>query len=134
MSKLEQGACLCGAVKFEGVRSGHGIGVCHCKMCRIWASGPYFALRFEGGVRITEKRGLKWFASSDIGRRGFCSECGSSLFWAATDAVEGDYAVSAGTIEDRSDEKIKEHIFVDMQPEYYGFSDNAPRLTSEGSS
>src|SRR5262249_55922494 len=31
--------------------------------------------------RLSEARGLKWCRSSETGRRGFCQECGSVLFW-----------------------------------------------------
>ena len=53
-------------------------------------------------LRLTESRGLRWYASSAIARRGFCGECGSSLFW---EPMAKDYvAVAAGTLDcaDRS--------------------------------
>ncbi len=128
---MESGSCLCGAVTFQGQRSNRGVGVCHCKMCRVQNSGPLMAVRFEGGVTLTEARGLKWFASSDIGKRGFCAECGSTLFWSAPDAADGDWDVSVGTLDDAADEKIFEHIFVEFQPAYYDFADDTPRKRSD---
>ena len=32
-------------------------------------------------LTITRDEGLKWYRSSDWARRGFCANCGSSLFW-----------------------------------------------------
>ena len=46
--------------------------------------------------RLTESRGLAWFQSSSFARRGFCRECGSSLFW---DAPKRDtISVTAGSL------------------------------------
>ncbi len=121
------GSCLCGAVQFEGVLCERGIGVCHCKMCRVQSSGPFFAARMEGGVTLTETRGLKWYDASDIGERGFCTECGATLFWRSKDAAPGDWAVSAGALPDEAIGTISEHIWADDQPAYYAFADSAPR-------
>ena len=124
-----QGSCLCGAVRFEGTPSPRGIGVCHCKMCRVQSSGPFFAARMEGGVTLTETRGLKWYDASDVGERGFCTECGSTLFWRSKSAAPGDWAVSAGTLPDDAIGAIFEHIWTDDQPGYYAFADDTPRRT-----
>lgn len=124
-----QGACLCGAVTFEGTPSGQGIGVCHCKMCRVQNSGPFFAARFSDGVTLTNERGLRWYDASDIGERGFCTECGSTLFWRPKGAPPTDWAVSAGSLPDADAGAIFEHIWVDDQPAYYAFADDAPRRT-----
>jgi hypothetical protein len=40
---------------------------------------------------------VTWFASSDHARRGFCSRCGSSLFWQPLG--EGRVSVAAGALE-----------------------------------
>lgn len=124
-----KGSCLCGAVQFTGTPSDRGIGVCHCKMCRRQSSGPFFAVRFEDGVTLIEDRGLKWYDASDVGERGFCAECGSTLFWRAKDAAPGDWAVSAGALPDSAVPPIFEHIWIDDKPPYYDFADTTPRRT-----
>ena len=124
-----KGSCLCGAVRFEGAVSDRGTGVCHCKMCRTQSSGPFFAVRMTGGVSLTEARGLKWYDASDQGERGFCTECGSTLFWRAKNAGEGEWAVSAGVLPDDAVPPIFEHIWADAKPPYYEFSGDAPRRT-----
>jgi len=128
--KQVTGSCLCGAVKFTGTPSDRGIGVCHCKMCRVQSSGPFFAARMEDGVSLTEQRGLKWYDASDIGERGFCSECGSTMFWREKDAAPGQWFVSAGTLPDDSIAPIFEHIWNDDKAPYYEFADTTPRRTA----
>ncbi len=124
------GSCLCGGVKFRGTPSDRGTGVCHCKMCRIQSSGPFFAVRMESGVTLTEDSNLKWYDASDIGERGFCRECGSTMFWRSKDAAPGEWAVSAGTLPDDSVAPIFEHIWNDDKPPYYEFADTTPRKTA----
>ena len=124
------GQCLCGAVKYSGIPTDSGTGVCHCKMCRIQSSGPFFAVRMKDGVTMIEARGLKWYDASDIAERGFCSECGSTMFWRTKDCADGDWTVSAGTLPDESVPPIIEHIWVDDKASYYAFRDDAPRKTA----
>lgn len=77
-----RGQCLCGAVRFRLQGKLRDVVLCHCAMCRRWhghvaayTNVPRAKLAFD------EARGLAWFDSSDIARRGFCRDCGSSLFW-----------------------------------------------------
>jgi hypothetical protein len=124
------GQCLCGAVQFTGTpRPDDGISVCHCGQCRRWASGPYTSLRMDGGVTLTNDDGLVWYASSDFGQRGFCRDCGSSLFWRQPEA-ECDWAVSVGALDDGHGQRIAEHIWIDDKPGFYDFADDAPRKTA----
>ena len=125
------GQCLCGAVTFQGtlVRD-RGIGACHCGQCRRWGGGgPYMAVRFEGGVEVTSGESLTWFASSTDGERGFCNRCGSSLFWRSPGEPR-DWAVCVGALPDDHGQEIFEHIWVDDQPGWYGFTDTTPRRTA----
>lgn len=130
MSSPLTGQCLCGSVRFHGVlEKGRGIGLCHCGQCRRWASGPFMAIRFEDGVTFDSEATLKWYASSDYGERGFCSECGSSLFWRAP-GDGNSVAISVSTLPDDHGIEIMEHIWVDDQPEWYDFADTTPRRTA----
>ncbi len=130
MTKAVTGKCLCGAVTFTGTPAERGTGVCHCKMCRMQSSGPFFAVRMVDGVHITQDQALKWYDASDIGERGFCTDCGSTLFWRSKDCEPGQWAVSAGTLPDDAVPEIFEHIWNDDKAPYYEFADAAPRRTA----
>lgn len=75
---------------------------------------------------FTEQRGLKWFRSSDAARRGFCGECGSSLFW------EGDglgyTGVMAGTLDSPTGLRLARHIWTADRGDYYDIADNLPQF------
>jgi hypothetical protein len=129
---MTTGACLCGAVRFSGDPvPGRGIGVCHCGMCRISGGGPMMAIRFTGGVAVQAGEALVWYRSSPDGERGFCSRCGSSLFWRATGLPPEratDWAVNVNTLGDGHGLVIREHIHTADKPDFYDFTDAAPRL------
>ena len=130
MTKPLTGQCLCGAVRFHGVlQPGRGVGLCHCGQCRRWASGPFMAIRFEGGVAFDDETALRWYRSSEHGERGFCSQCGSSLFWREPGAGN-DVAISVSTLDDGHGIGIMEHIWVDDKPDWYEFTDDTPRRTA----
>jgi hypothetical protein len=58
--------------------------------------------------RLTEARGLKWYRSSDKGRRGFCEQCGSVLFWKGDGY---DYiAIAAGSIDGKLGVHLMAHL------------------------
>ncbi len=124
------GACLCGAVRFSGKPvPGRGIGVCHCGQCRVWGAGPFMAVRFAGGVTVDAGESLVWFRSSDVGERGFCARCGSSLFWRDPGNAR-DWAVNVHALGDGHGQTIREHIWVEDKPGFYDFADPSPRLTA----
>lgn len=96
---------------------------CHCSKCRRWHGhvGAYTAIE-RAGFRLVEQRGLKWHAVNDKVRRGFCAECGSSLFW----DEQGDprMAICAGTIDAPTGLESKAHIFVASKGDYYPLADD----------
>lgn len=81
------------------------------------------------GVTIESDRTLKWYRSSDKGERGFCTECGSTLFWRSVGAGDA-MSVSANALQDDHGLQLKSHIWVDFKPDWYDFADDADRMTS----
>ena len=57
------------------------------------------------------------YASSTNVRRGFCAECGSSLFFDQADLPK--MAFCAGTLDEPTDLRSKAHIFVASKGDYY---------------
>ncbi len=123
---MHTGSCLCGAISFtiEGELSPPS--ACHCGQCRkqsghLWAStsAPEDKLSFRS--RVT----LAWYRASDIARRGFCSACGSFLFWQHDD--EDTIAISVGSLDEPTGLKLAQHIFVADKGDYYDISDDLPQ-------
>ena len=117
------GRCLCGAVTFEVRGSLRDVVDCHCGMCRRQHGhvAAYTAVD-DPGLRVIDGRGaLAWYASSDQAERGFCRECGSSLFFRPK---RGTYtAIAAGTLDGPAGLKTVRHIYVADKGDYYEIAD-----------
>jgi hypothetical protein len=89
-------------------------------MCLRWSGGPLLAV-FVENLEFTRDDGLTWFESSDFAERGFCSQCGSSLFWRLT--AEGKYqgttSVCLGALDDKSGVNLVKEWFIDRKPDCY---------------
>ena len=123
------GSCLCGAVKFTAVDVSAEVHACHCTMCRRWSGGPGLAVN-AGSLEFQQDAQLGLFASSDWAQRGFCQQCGTSLFYELTQPQQ-QYMVSMGTLDDQSDLVLSGEIFVDEKPPGYAFAGDHSRLTGE---
>jgi hypothetical protein len=124
------GRCLCGAVRYELRGPLRDVVLCHCIECRRWSGHVLAAtaVRREGLV-LLERGGLRWIESPDSdsrARRGFCGECGSSLFW---DAPERDIiSVAAGTLDGDTGLRLLAHVYVSQAGDYYDLpEDGLPR-------
>lgn len=129
-SKIERkGSCLCGAVRVVAKTTSSGISVCHCKMCRQWGGGPFFAAECESDANFEGFEHICIFKSSDWAERGFCRKCGTHLFYRLEQ--DGHYAIPVGLFEDSDDWTLAEQIFVDAKPSFYSFSEKTTDLTGE---
>ncbi len=123
---MHKGSCLCGAVKFEIRGDLSPPSSCHCTQCRKQSGHfeastdvPRTALMLYGSEKLT------WYFSSESVRRGFCSRCGSSLFW---DPIKEDWtAVSMGAFDGPTRTKLARHIFVAEKGDYYDIADGLPQ-------
>jgi hypothetical protein len=127
---MATGRCLCGAVRYEIRGTLRDVLICHCEECRRWHGhvSASTAARREDFV-LREQRGLRWIQSphSDAGaRRGFCAECGSSLFWDAPGRPT--VSIAAGTLDEPTGLRIAAHWFVSQAGDYYELPpDGLPR-------
>src|SRR5262245_66404689 len=74
------GGCLCGAVRYESKEPPIEGYYCHCTMCRKHYGGLFAAaLRIPGAAITFTKSQPKYYRSSAWAKRGFCSDCDSSV-------------------------------------------------------
>ncbi len=127
-SSAQDCQCLCGAVRFTILQPLHKVQMCHCGLCRRWTSG---APIIGGGIEtasITAGNSLRWYASSAWGERGFCADCGSSLFWRQRGAASN-WVVCVGALPSADGLQLAQHIYIEDKPAYYDLTDDVPRLT-----
>lgn len=143
---MPKGSCLCGAISFEVSTDLAPADACHCGQCRK-QTGHYFAStnvpREALTVRGEDK--IAWYRSSEKVRRGFCSVCGSVLFW---DPLERDWTsvamgwsgriaprailkhaghVSPDHFDAPTGTRLEMHIFVADKGDYYDIADGLPQ-------
>jgi len=119
------GGCLCGAVRYVVTGPLRDVVLCHCAMCRRMHGhvGAYTAAAREA-LSLVESRGLRWYTSSAKARRGFCGDCGSTLFW---DAPSRDYvSITAGTVDAPTGLTTVLQIYVDSAGDYYPVDESIP--------
>ena len=119
------GSCLCGSVTLSADALPR-LQACHCSMCRKWVGGPFMAVPCTGAVF---EGPVKRYRSSDGFERGFCCECGSSLFF----HPEGSdlHGIPFGLFDDPPDLPFKAEFFIDQKPACYSFSDETRKMTGE---
>lgn len=121
------GHCLCGAVTYRATTSNADVSACHCGMCRRWTGGPLLYIHVDDKPVFSGAEAIGVFRSSEIGERGFCTKCGSVLFWKT--AGKDSYTFTAGTLDDQSQLRFTREIFIDDKPAYYDFANETERLT-----
>ena len=69
--------------------------------------------------------GLRWY-EADGRARGFCGECGASLFWSADGRAT--ISIAAGTLDQPTGLKTVAHIYTRDHADYYEIEGTAKRF------
>lgn len=122
---------MCGQVKFEIRGALRDIVNCHCSKCTRFHGnfGAYTSVKADD-LKITEQKTLKWYKSptdetADV-HRGFCSKCGSSLFWHPKDQPK--ISIAAGALDEPTGLKTIGHIWCSQKADFYRIEDDLPQF------
>jgi hypothetical protein len=94
------GRCHCGAIRYSMPTAVEHHALCHCQDCRRHAGAPMV------GWGLVDRDGLelsgapKIYASSEHGRRHFCGDCGTGLFYTNEQIFPGKIDVQIATLDD----------------------------------
>ncbi|MGB8815565.1 MAG: GFA family protein [Paracoccaceae bacterium] len=112
------GSCLCGAVAFDITGPARDVWACHCTQCRKW-SGHFWAASSAAltDFHLIRQGGLAWYRASPTAKRGFCRDCGASLFWIPDG--EDRIAFAPGALDAPTGLALTQHIFVEDAGDYY---------------
>ena len=125
------GRCECGGIRFRVNGDMRSVVNCHCRQC-LRTHGN-FAAYTDAAVKDIEwvsDATLQWYHSSDIARRGFCTQCGSSAFWQRLGSER--MSISAGLVDSPSGLESSANIFVASRGDYYDL-DERLKCFDEGS-
>ena len=122
-----QGQCLCGCVRVIAHSAGNEVGACHCSMCRQWGGGPFMEINCGTKVDFEGEENISTFTSSEWAERGFCSRCGTHLFYRLKDS--GQTMVPVGLFDSDENLEFKHQVFIDEKPSFYSFSNRTHNMT-----
>jgi hypothetical protein len=127
------GGCLCGGIRFEVEEPTKWCAHCHCSLCRR-AHGAGYVTWFGCDLdrfRITAGDDLvRWYRSTPQARRGFCSVCGSTLFFAG-DRWPDEMHVALAAMDGAIDREPQAHVFFDSGADWVHVDDDLLKLGGE---
>ena len=107
------GGCHCGAIRYEVEGEPLTHALCHCSDCRRHAGAPMVAWTMypEASLKVTQ--GVpKVYESSKLGRRHFCGNCGTGLFYYNAEMLPGIVDVQSATYDAPEAVPARAHIQV----------------------
>ena len=127
MKKLSLKAkCLCGNISFKTSGYHRDVQNCHCVQClKTHGHHAAYSKVEEKDLKFLSKKSLKWFKSSKRAKRGFCSNCGASIFFKVigTNSV----CVAAGIFNNPTKLKTSIEIFTKGKSDYYKINSKLPK-------
>jgi len=124
------GGCLCGAIRYSSTEVPATVATCHCRTCQKGYGGPFTAsVAFRKSAFTITKGALKFFASSKVAQRGFCSTCGSPIlidFEFSVPFAGEHYFVRIGSLDNPENYKPKWHYGVESQLPWVHLNDGLP--------
>ena len=107
------GGCHCGAIRYEAEGDAITHALCHCTDCRRSAGAPmvgWTMFRLDS-VKVT-KGTPKGYRSSQHGRRHFCPDCGTGLFYTNGEVLPGIIDIQSATYDDPDAIPVRMHVQV----------------------
>ena len=126
---LLTGGCLCGTVRFEVTPPTKWCAHCHCSLCRR-AHGAAFVTWF--GVERSQfgltqgSDDLQWYQSTSVARRGFCSRCGSTIFF-ESERWADEVHIALAHMDGPIDRQPTAHVFFDAHVDWVELGDALSR-------
>ncbi len=107
------GGCHCGAIRYQAGGEAITHALCHCTDCRRHAGAPMvgWTMYPQDAVKVTKGK-PETYVSSEHGRRYFCADCGTGLFFTNEIALPGIIDIQSGTFDDPAVLPPKAHIQV----------------------
>jgi hypothetical protein len=126
------GRCLCGAIRFSVTPPSLFFARCHCHYCREAHGAPvvsWVGCRDERFRLLPGSAEPRWYSSSRQSRRGFCADCGTTLFFASS-LCPGEIHVERTAIRGAIDREPQCHVFYDQRAGWVKPGDSLPCHTS----
>lgn len=124
------GGCLCGAVRFTAQDVPKEAGACHCEMCRRWTGSALIGVTVPlENVVWEDESHLARIQSSHWAERGFCTRCGSGMFFRVTmeSAYSGGIELPIGVFDEADGFEMTNEIYIDIKPDSFSYDGQSGR-------
>ena len=133
---MATGSCLCGAVRFAAQFPSKWVAHCHCSLCRRAHGAPFVTWVGMDATRVTldDADGrLRFYESTPGAERGFCSRCGSMLFFRSA-RWPGELHIARALFHGAVDRAPQVHVFWDDRVDWASADpgDGLPRKGAVG--
>ena len=128
---MASGSCLCGAVRFDAELPSKWVAHCHCSLCRRAHGAAFVTWVGMDASRVAlddADQVLRWYASTPGAERGFCSRCGSMLFF-RSQRWAGELHIARALFHGEVDRAPQVHVFWDAHVDWVALdpADGLPR-------
>tara|TARA_B100000029_G_scaffold515190_1_gene621025 strand:+ start:2472 stop:2858 length:387 start_codon:yes stop_codon:yes gene_type:complete len=119
--------CLCKGVKIKIKGKLRHVSNCHCSQC-MKTHGNYASYTAcpEENINLINKKTLRWYNSSKVAKRGFCSKCGASIFYKRIGSKN--ISIAAGMLSNPTKLKTRFNIFTKGKMDYYKLDKKIPKF------
>lgn len=98
-SPRASGQCHCGAIRYSMPTAVEHHALCNCQDCRRHSGAPLVGWALVGRDELEVSGTPKIYASSELGRRHFCADCGTGLFYTNDAIFPGKIDVQSATLD-----------------------------------
>lgn len=129
-----EGGCLCGVIRYRISGPPRLVPHCHCSMCRRASGAPVVTWVTVRESAFTPLAGeLRWYQSSDHGKRGFCADCGTQILFSSTHYA-GWVDVTAASLDRPEAVKPTSHTYEPDRIPWLVMADTLPRHVEDSRS
>ena len=125
--RILKASCLCKGVNMTISGQFRPVMNCHCVQCtKTHGNFAAYTSILEENIIFQSKKTLKWYNSSATAKRGFCNNCGASIFFKRSGSRS--VSLSAGMLSKPTKLKSVSHIYYFNKSDYYKISDKLPKF------
>ena len=106
------GGCHCGAIRYSMPTAVEHHALCHCRDCRRHSGAPMVGWALVSQADLEVAGTPKIYVSSEHGRRHFCADCGTGLFYTNDKNLPGLIDVQSATYDDPNAIPLQAHVQV----------------------
>jgi hypothetical protein len=119
------GGCLCGACRYRSVGEPINVRACHCHRCQKATGSSFYARVMVPLDSLVRSGPVRFFDAGTGVRRGFCSECGTTLFSERRSANA--IGLTMGSLDQPDSFVPTKHIWIASKQRWLKFDDGLPQ-------